>query len=135
MAKTYIGILDGVTGAFGVRIPDFPGCHGAGNSHGEAIADATRALREFATDMIASGEKLPEPSEIFAVMEAAIDEEGPNIVAIGIPLLLDQSRSVRANISLDAGLLEHIDDEAKRRGITRSAFIASAAREKIIAGH
>ncbi|RUV56524.1 ribbon-helix-helix protein, CopG family, partial [Mesorhizobium sp. M1A.F.Ca.IN.022.02.1.1] len=39
--------------------------------------------------------------------------------------------SVRANLSLDAGLLAAIDTEASRRGLTRSAFIASAAREKI----
>jgi metal-responsive CopG/Arc/MetJ family transcriptional regulator len=40
---------------------------------------------------------------------------------------------VRANITIDAGLLESIDREAKLRGLTRSAFLASAAREKIIA--
>jgi hypothetical protein len=34
---------------------------------------------------------------------------------------------------LDAGLLKSIDAEAKLRGVTRSAFVASAAREKIAA--
>ena len=48
-----------------------------------------------------------------------------------IPLLLDKGRSVRANVSLDAGLLEMIDAEAARRGLTRSAFLASAAKDKI----
>jgi hypothetical protein len=50
---------------------------------------------------------------------------------ISVPLLLDRGRSVKANISLDAGLLETIDEEAKRRGLTRSAFLSSAAVEKI----
>jgi len=38
---------------------------------------------------------------------------------------------VKANISLDAGLLEAIDEEAERRGLTRSALLTSAALDKI----
>lgn len=50
-----------------------------------------------------------------------------------LPLLRDSGRPVRANLSLDAALLEAIDEAAMARGLTRSAFIASAAREKIMA--
>jgi hypothetical protein len=53
--------------------------------------------------------------------------------AVMIPLLLDSGRPVRANLSLDAALLEAIDEAARARGLTRSAFIASAARDKIMA--
>jgi uncharacterized protein (DUF1778 family) len=53
--------------------------------------------------------------------------------AVMIPLLLDSGRPVRANLSLDAALLEAIDSAARARGLTRSAFIASAARQKIMA--
>ena len=45
--------------------------------------------------------------------------------------MLDAGRPVKANLSLDAGLLDPIDEAAERRGLTRSAFLASAAREKI----
>ena len=48
-----------------------------------------------------------------------------------VPLLLDKGRSVKANVSLDAGTLEAIDEEAERRGLTRSKFLASAALDKI----
>ena len=48
-----------------------------------------------------------------------------------VPLVLDTGRAVRANLSLDAGLLDAIDEAAKAHGLTRSAFLASAAREKI----
>jgi hypothetical protein len=48
-----------------------------------------------------------------------------------VPLVLDTGRPVKANLSLDAGLLNAIDEAAERRGLTRSAFLASAAREKI----
>jgi len=50
-----------------------------------------------------------------------------------VPLVLESGRPVKANISLDRGLLEAIDAAAKRIGLTRSAFLASAARDKIAA--
>ena len=37
------------------------------------------------------------------------------------------------NLSIDAGLLEAIDAEAERRGLTRSSFLASAALDKLMA--
>ena len=49
----------------------------------------------------------------------------------GLPLVRDAGRPVKANLSLDAGLLAAIDEAAAARGLTRSAFLASAAREKI----
>jgi hypothetical protein len=48
-----------------------------------------------------------------------------------IPLLKLSGKLAKANISLDAGLLETIDEEATRRGMTRSAFLASAAMDKL----
>ena len=54
---------------------------------------------------------------------------GADIVLI--PLLLDRGSSWRVNVSLDRGLLEAIDDEARQRGMTRSAFIATAAHHEI----
>jgi hypothetical protein len=46
-------------------------------------------------------------------------------------ILLIRTRRPLASISLDAGLLEAIDEEARRRGLTRSAFLASATIDKI----
>ncbi len=51
-----------------------------------------------------------------------------------VPLLLDAGRPAKANLSLDAGLLQAIDEAAEAHGLTRSAFIASAVREKIVSG-
>jgi Ribbon-helix-helix protein, copG family len=46
----------------------------------------------------------------------------------------DSGRSAKDNISLDAGTLEALDEAAHERGLSRSVFIASAAREKIERG-
>ena len=66
---------------------------------------------------------------------APIRKSPPRVAHGGIlayvPLVLDAGRPVKANLSLDAGLLDAIDEAAERRGLTRSAFLASAAREKI----
>lgn len=127
----YLALVDGKDGAWGVRIPDFPGCFGAGATIETAVDDATRALREFAADMVVEGDPIPEPRS-FSVIEKAYKKSGePWGIAVYIPLLLDKGRPVRANISLDAGLLEAIDEAAKTRGLTRSAFLASAALDKI----
>ena len=82
--------------------------------------------------MVADGEALPEPTDLGKVLEdirTGREDAGGTVL---VPLLIDKGRPVRANISLDVGLLEQIDEEAKRRGLTRSAFLASAARDKII---
>lgn len=49
-----------------------------------------------------------------------------------VPLILVSGRPAKANLSLDSGLLRAIDEAAEARGLTRSAFIASAARDKIV---
>ena len=49
-----------------------------------------------------------------------------------VPLLADPGRTVRVNVTVERGLLEQIDEAAKRRGLTRSGFLAQAAREKIV---
>jgi hypothetical protein len=72
---------------------------------------------------------LPKASAVSDVLASA--ETGPGETAILIPLVLDAGRTIRANLTFDAGLLAAIDDEATRRGLTRSAFLASAAREKL----
>lgn len=131
----YIALIDGEGDVWGARFPDFPGCHGGGATPEAAIADATTALRVFVADMIADGETVPEPRTLSQIVE---DGDGPENGEAAfnafVPLLLDKGRPVRANISLDAGLLETIDAEAKRRGVTRSAFLISAALDKITAG-
>jgi len=63
-------------------------------------------------------------------VEQAIAE---GAVFLSVPLVIEAGRPVKANISLDRGLLDAIDAAARRTGLTRSGFLASAAREKIAA--
>lgn len=127
----YIGVLDGAGDVWGIRVPDLPGCHGGGANPEEAIADATSAVREWAEARLAKRASLPEARTVADLLMAGEIDSAAGESAVMIPVLIDSGRPVRANLSLDAGLLAAIDEEASRRGLTRSAFIASAAREKI----
>lgn len=130
----YFGILDGSGDVWGVRIPDLPGCFGGGKTPDEALEDAVSAMQVYAALIQDSGHELAAPRTLDVLRMAndvMFDPERDSFVCL--PLLLDSGRSRRANISLDAGLLQDIDTEASRRGLTRSAFLASAARDKILA--
>ena len=132
----YVALVDGKVGAYGVVVPDLPGCTSAGRTTDDALRKAVEAVRLWAADARAEGEKLPRPRSLEALRaDPAVAEAlaGGAAVAI-VPLLLDAGRPAKANLSLDAGLLEAIDEAATAHGLTRSAFIASAAREKIAKG-
>ena len=127
--RNYIGILDGSGDVWGVRIPGIDGCVGGGATPEAAIADVTQALRHVLAHKQSSGIPFPEASTIAAILQKEKPAKSESTVII--PVVLDAGRSVRANLTMDAGLLEAIDTAATRAGITRSAFIANASREKL----
>lgn len=134
----YVGLIDKLSeGAFGVWFPDLPGCTAMADSIDELFAAAVDVVRIWIEDAVADGEAVPASRDVAALLgdpDVQQAQRDDNASFIQIPLLLDQGRPARANISVDAGLLEAIDAAAKQRGLTRSAFLASAAREKIANG-
>ncbi len=135
MANYYVGIVDRGGEGWGATFPDLPGCTSGGRTMAELFEMCIEAVGLWAEEARVAGDALPTPRTIDVLLEdpqvkATIEAVGP-VSFIQVPVLLDAGRAVRTNISLDAGLLEGIDAAAKRRGVTRSAFLASAAREKI----
>jgi len=55
----YVALVDGEVGAYGVTVPDLPGCTSAGRTTDEALRNAIEAVRLWAADAIADGEELP----------------------------------------------------------------------------
>ncbi len=128
----FVGILDGDGDTWGVRIPDLPGCCGGGPTAEAAIADATSAVGEWVAAVRSKGVAIRTPrlrSDVVSDPEVAFDAATESVVMV--PAIIETGRSVKANISLDAGQLAAIDDEARRRGLTRSTFIVSAALAQI----
>jgi predicted RNase H-like HicB family nuclease len=132
----HAAILEGEGDLWSIRVPDLKGCHGGGSTPEEAMADTISAMREWATAVLADGCSIPPPRTVQEVMtdpEVEFDPAaGESIVML--PLLVEHGWQVRANLSLDAGVLEAIDAEASRRGLTRSAFLAKAALDLIERG-
>ncbi len=119
--------------AFGVWFPDVEGCFSAGDTLEDAVANAAAALRQHTEALESAGRRVPAARSVDDVLH---DREVRKSVREGallfaVPLLADAGRTVRINISLDKALVNQIDTAAEKRGLTRSAFLAQAAREKI----
>lgn len=115
---------------FGVDFPDFPGCVTAGTTLDEARSLAEEALAFHIEGMLEDGEPLPQPSTLEAVMSMPDNQDS---VAFLVAVADPPSRHVRVNITLPEHTLKRIDAWAKRRGVSRSAFLAEAAMKEI--GH
>lgn len=120
--------------AYGVSFPDFPGCITAGDTFDEAMAMAKEALGFHAEGMLEDDLKIPKPST-FEAIRAAKDawwaEDLTKAEIARVPLLINIAAPKRVNISLDQSLLIAIDQAAKEQGMTRSAFLASAALQRL----
>jgi predicted RNase H-like HicB family nuclease len=131
----YIAIIDHAEGAYGAYFPDAPGCTAMGATEEEVVANAIDALSEWAADEIAEGRDLGTPRSYAQLLRSKeFSELGRGGMIATVPLIIETGKATRANVSMDAGILAAIDEEAARRGLTRSSFLASAAREKIKAG-
>jgi hypothetical protein len=107
-----------------------------GSTLDETVANGVEVLADWVATRLRKGVAPPSARPLqdvrsdAMVMEALAD----GAIPIFIPLLLDSGRTTTANVSLDSGLLAAIDDAAKARRMTRSAFIASAVRKEIASG-
>ena len=113
--------------AFGVEFPDLPGCFSAADDMADLVPNACEALDLWFED--AAADIAPKTIEEVRIAAAAQLASGGFIVAV--PYIRRTGRQVRANISLDRGMLDAIDRAAAERSLTRSAFLADAARNEI----
>ena len=112
--------------AFGVRFPDLPGCFSAADRIEDVLPNACEALELWFED---AQETAPRRLDEIREMVSAELAEGAFVIAV--PRIRRSGRLVRANISLDRGMLDAIDRAASERRLTRSAFLADAARNEI----
>lgn len=113
---------------FGVSFPDLPGCISAGRTLEEARSAAAEALALHVAGMIEDGETLPAPSTLDAIMS---ERENRDAVAVLVDPPATSAKSVRLNITLPSDVLEEIDAYAEAQGLTRSGFLARAAKKEL----
>lgn len=130
----YIALIDGNAGAYGVSFPDLPGCVAMGKTVDEAMSNAAAALRDWVEVTAEAGAKVPAARTAEAIRR---DGEVKQALAAGaqlatVPLVRETGKPVKANLSLDSGVLAALDAEAERRKLTRSALIELLAREMLV---
>ena len=129
--RPIIGVVHKDEGsAYGVSFPDAPGCFAAADELDGLIPAAVEALTLWA-----EGGELPRPRDMEVIRAEVADELVAGAALVAVPLVVRAHVPRRVNVSLDRGVLEAIDAEARRRGMTRSAFLAEAALNEIEARH
>lgn len=130
----YLGVIEkDADSAYGMWFPDMPGCFPAADDFNDLPRVAAELLRQHVEALESNGRVVPTPR---AVEEVTNDRDVRKALRGGattmlVPLLADPGRTVRVNVTVERGLLDQIDEAADARGLTRSAFLAQAAREKI----
>ncbi|MEO5372920.1 MAG: type II toxin-antitoxin system HicB family antitoxin [Alphaproteobacteria bacterium] len=112
---------------YSVFFPDLPGCTSAGDTIELAAINAEDALRGHLALMLRDNDPIPTQRPLDQI------EHDPDVTEVArIMVRADlPGRSIRLNISMDDGLVEAVDREAAARGMTRSGFLADAARRAL----
>ena len=117
------------TEAFGVVVPDLPGCFSAGDTLEEAMTMAEAAIVAWIETAIDAGQDIPQPSSIHALRKAHKAWKAWTWAVVKVdPAALDDTLE-RVNISLPRRVLRRLDALAGASGETRSGFIARMALE------
>lgn len=112
--------------AYGVVVPDLPGCYSAGDTLDEAVDNAKEAIELWLETVIDDGGAVPAPKSI-AEHQANPEFTGWIWAVVPVDLAALSDKAERVNITLPARVLRRIDSEAKASGETRSGFIARKA--------
>jgi predicted RNase H-like HicB family nuclease len=116
------------TAAYGVVVPDLPGCFSAGDTLDEAVTAAEEAAAAWIDATLDAGGAVPTPSSIEAV-RARPEYAGWAYGVIAVdPAALD-STVERVNITLPRRILLRLDAQARAAGESRSGYIAHLTME------
>ena len=114
--------------AFGVIVPDLPGCFSAGDSLDEALAGAEEAAAAWIDAALDAGSAIPPPSSLDAVRESPA-YVGWTFGVITIDPDLFDDTTERVNITLPRRVLKRLDALARAAGESRSGYIAQLTVE------
>ena len=114
--------------AFGCYFPDVPGCFSAADDMDDLVPHSVEALSLYAED-----ETLPEPRPVEDIRRdrQVVTDLADGAFLVAVPLIENEAKVVRANITMERGMLKAIDRAARERKLTRSSFLAQAARREI----
>jgi predicted RNase H-like HicB family nuclease len=115
------------TTAWGVAVPDLPGCFSAGDSLDDAMDNAREAIDQHVEIMIEDGLNIP-PARSLSVLQADPEYAGWVWAIVEVPVEKYLGPAEKINITVPRLVLARIDDYAKAHGMSRSGFLVEAAR-------
>lgn len=112
--------------AYGVVVPDLPGCFSAGDTLDDAMANAREAIELWLETVMDDGGTIPAPSSV-AALQAQPEFAGWIWAVVPVDLAKLSDRVERINITLPARVLRRIDAAAHAAGESRSGYLARCA--------
>lgn len=111
------------THAYGVVVPDLPGCFSAGDTLDLAFENAKKAIAGWIEAELDDNHDIPSPSSLsdIATLE---DFKGWVLGCVEISDELLSEKVQRVNITLPSRILRRLDFLAKNAGESRSGYIA-----------
>jgi len=109
--------------AFGVVVPDLPGCFSAGDTLDEALSAAEEAVAGWIDATLDAGGKIPAPSALDDI-RLIPDYAGWVFGVVSVDPAALEDTVDRVNITLPRRVLHRLDALAKAKGETRSGYIA-----------
>lgn len=114
------------TSAYGVVVPDLPGCFSAGDTLDEALANAECAITTWIETTLDNNGTVPAPSTLEA-LHLDPPYAGCVLAVVSIdPALLDDTPE-HVELTLPRRILQRLDEKAHAAGISRSGLIAELA--------
>ncbi len=115
---------------YGVTVPDLPGCFSAGDTLEEALASAEEAIKLHLEGLVEEGHEVPAPGAV-ASYQALPEYAGGVWALVDVDVSRFEGKAEKINITIPARLFHKIDAAACTRHLSRSAFLAMAARREI----
>lgn len=117
------------TSAFGIVVPDLPGCFSAGDTLDEAMLASEEAAAAWIDTALDRGDSIPSPTTLEALRTNPFYAGWTFGVLTLDPALLDDTVE-RVNITLPRRVLKRLDALAQAAGKSRSGYIAHLTLEE-----
>ncbi|MDP8984611.1 MAG: type II toxin-antitoxin system HicB family antitoxin [Pseudomonadota bacterium] len=116
--------------AFGVVVPDLPGCFSGGDTVEEAFDNAREVIDAFCQIMAEEGREILVPKSMTA-WQATNEFKGWTWGVVDVAVEKYFGPAEKINITIPALTLKRIDEYAVKRGESRSGFLVRAAEESM----
>ena len=117
--------------AYGVAVPDIPGCFSAGDTLDDAFEAVQEAIGGHLSILFEDGQDIP----VATTVENFVDDPGyagAQWAYVDVDISRFSGKTKKENVTLPINITAKIDDLVKQgKAKNRSAFLAEAAAEKL----